>query len=261
MDLRDKWKINHQSICSIEHYNDKTKIASGTGFRINKFIITNNHVYHCESATHTIVKFVEKDSKSIAVQKKYSKEEFQRLLVAGDNADNWDYAILNADNDFTSIPKLVLCEKEFPIDIGSEIYFLGFPLLSDNLTITGGVISSKYLHESKVKYIQIDASVNSGNSGGALFDFKTDKIIGIVTRKNTGLTKNFNELKKSFADNILNLENASKMGGVQIMGIDPLGGLKIIQSQMNLLSDEMFRSSNVGIGYAFELEEIRKGLN
>ncbi len=141
MDLRDKWKISHQSICCIEHYNGKTKIASGTGFRVAKYLITNNHVYKCDNSTHTVLKFVDKDSKTIILKKEYSKADFQKLLVSGDNPDNWDYAVIIADDDFNSIPNLILCEKDFVIEIGSQIYFLGFPLLNDNLTITGGIVS------------------------------------------------------------------------------------------------------------------------
>lgn len=260
MDLRKKWQITHQSICLIEHYNGAEKIASGTGFKVSKTIVTNNHVYLCPPSTHTIIKFVDKDGTSITRQEKYTKEEFQKRLISGENMDGWDYAILDTSNsDFVTIPDLMLCEKEFSINVGSEVYFLGFPLLQNNLSIHQGNISSKYVHGTGVKYLQLDATVNAGNSGGALFDYETDKIIGIVTRKNTGLSKKFDELSKSFADNIAAFNNATAGGGgVSMMGINPLEALKITQLQMDLLSKEIVRSSNVGIGYAFEIDKIRQ---
>lgn len=261
MDLKAKWKISHQSICSIQHFNDKTLISSGTGFKVADKILTNNHVYYANSSTHTTIKFVDKNSYTIIATETFSKEKFQSLLIAGDKEESWDFALLDiSDTLFNLLPNLVICEPEFEIIIGSEVYFLGFPLLQDNLTIHGGNISSKFKHKTGVKYIQIDASINSGNSGGALFDFNSDKIIGIVTRKNTGLTEQFDELEKSLEENIKQLEQASKVGGVFISGVNPLEGLKIIQSQLNLLTREIKRSSNVGIGYAFELDEIRKVL-
>lgn len=50
--------------------------------------------------------------------------------------------------------------------------------------------------------IQLDASVNNGNSGGPLVDLNTKKVVGIVTRKDTGLYKQFDDLIASFDTNI-----------------------------------------------------------
>jgi S1-C subfamily serine protease len=81
------------------------------------------------------------------------------------------------------------------------IALLGFPLEHDNLTCHQGVISSFY-ESGPAKIIQVDASVNAGNSGGPLIDPETGAAIGIVTRKATGLSKLFNELRNSIKQNI-----------------------------------------------------------
>ena len=64
-----------------------------------------------------------------------------------------------------------------------------------------GIISS-FTKSGIVDMIQIDASVNSSNSGGPLIDPKTEKVIGIITRKAAGLTKVFSELRSILQENI-----------------------------------------------------------
>ena len=48
-------------------------------------------------------------------------------------------------------------------------------------TITAGIVSGKRTLDGK-QYFQTDANVNSGNSGGALFDAE-GKMIGVVSYK------------------------------------------------------------------------------
>jgi len=68
-------------------------------------------------------------------------------------------------------------------DIQDEVVVYGFPQGGDSLSLTKGVISriehQRYAH-SAISFlsIQIDAAINSGNSGGAVL--KDDKIIGVA---------------------------------------------------------------------------------
>jgi S1-C subfamily serine protease len=48
---------------------------------------------------------------------------------------------------------------------GNEVYFCGYPLSSWHHAINHGMVSSMFTRDS-IKIIQIDGSVNSGNSGG-----------------------------------------------------------------------------------------------
>jgi hypothetical protein len=103
--------------------------------------------------------------------------------------------------------------------------------------------------------MQIDSSVNHGNSGGPLINIENNQVIGIITRKHTGLTKAFDDLIKSFDNNITAL-NAAK--GIMTMSgnVDPVQALIATQSQLKITAKEIQRSSNVGIGYAYELDQI-----
>ncbi len=66
--------------------------------------------------------------------------------------------------------------------IGSEIFAIGSPV-SENLsfTVTKGIVSG-YREINNRRYIQTDASLNPGNSGGPLFN-NNGQVIGIVSWK------------------------------------------------------------------------------
>jgi hypothetical protein len=68
--------------------------------------------------------------------------------------------------------------------VGGELYAIGSPLSEDlSFTVTKGVISAYREREGdKAKFIQTDAALNPGNSGGPLLD-KSGKVIGIVSSK------------------------------------------------------------------------------
>jgi len=128
------------------------------------------------------------------------------------------------------------------------------------VTLHSGILSSCFI-SADVKYLQLDASVNQGNSGGPLIDPRTAEVIGVVTRKATGLTKQFDELLNSFSENIRVLRQASHGGRIQMFGIDPIDFFEVNQTQMAKISQEIKRSANVGVGYSYELEKIRESLN
>jgi serine protease Do len=71
-----------------------------------------------------------------------------------------------------------------PEQVGGEIYAIGSPLSEDlAFTVTKGVISAyRERQGDKAQFIQTDAALNPGNSGGPLLD-KSGKVIGIVSSK------------------------------------------------------------------------------
>lgn len=68
--------------------------------------------------------------------------------------------------------------------LGSEVAAFGYPLesiLGPSVTITRGVISAKRM-EDGVRYLQTDAAVNPGNSGGPLVTLR-GLVVGVVTAR------------------------------------------------------------------------------
>jgi V8-like Glu-specific endopeptidase len=251
---RETWTNCHSSICSISFLNQqRQRIGSGTGFKVGNHLITNNHVYHAPGAVNVELRFVHEDGHTTRAVKTVSYLNFQQRLQMGLPENNWEYAILNRDDvEFNTIPSLTLSDSN-TIIIGHRIAVLGFQFDQTNLSIKQGILSSRYTRAG-VKYMQIDASVNQGNSGGPLINIDNNRVVGIVTRKHTGLTQAFDSLLQSFAGNIQALEAAQGIMGLG--GIDPINVLVVSQNQMKITAEELRRSANVGIGYAYELDEI-----
>ena len=251
---RDTWTNCHSSICSINFLNQQgQRIGSGTGFKIGNYLVTNNHVYVAPGAASVELRFVNEDGHTTRAAKTITYFDFQQRLKIGLPETSWDYATLTlGDAEFNAIPSLTLSDSS-TLRIGQRIAVLGFQFDQSNLSIKQGILSSRYLRAG-VKYLQVDASVNQGNSGGPLINIDNNRVVGIVTRKHTGLTSAFDNLIQSFANNIQALQAAQGLMGLG--GIDPVNVLIIGQNQMKITSEELRRSANVGIGFAYELDEI-----
>jgi V8-like Glu-specific endopeptidase len=257
----DTWNTCHAAICSISFLNaEGNKISSGTGFKVGETLVTNNHVFACPGAASVELMFVEADGYTIRARKTIAYSNFYGRLLDALPGNSWDHAILRLDDtEFSVVPSLELGTNE-SVSIGSAVAILGFQFDQANLSIKTGIISSRF-ERTGVKYLQLDASVNHGNSGGPLIDMSTNRVIGIVTRKHTGLTEAFDELVSSFDGNIQALEASMVGGGMTLMGINPIEVLAVSQRQLKLATKEIKRSANVGIGYAYQLEKILEYFN
>lgn len=142
--------------------------GSGFGVEINgkRYILTNAHVVCSTDATMQIVKW--------STSKKYDAKVINI-------SPEVDMALLTVENSFWSdvpIVPLGICPKK-----GEEISVVGFPNGGENASITKGIVSRvlPLYYSNAVKHlsVQIDAAVNSGNSGGPVFD-TNGKIVGIA---------------------------------------------------------------------------------
>ncbi len=67
------------------------------------------------------------------------------------------------------------------VNVGNDVYAIGAPN-SLAFTLTKGVVSSKDRLVSRQKYIQTDAAINSGNSGGPLLN-DAGEVVGVNSYK------------------------------------------------------------------------------
>lgn len=91
---------------------------------------------------------------------------------------SFDIAILSVEN--RKFVPLEIGDSD-SIKAGDDIYAIGAPKSLD-YTLTKGVVSNKSRKFGKYTYIQIDAAVNSGNSGGPLLNSK-GQVIGVNSMK------------------------------------------------------------------------------
>ena len=89
-------------------------------------------------------------------------------------------ALLASGEDFSHLPDLELYDND-EVKIGEHISVVGYPFGMPYTVTDGTVSASKQLMEGKT-YIQTDAAVNPGNSGGPMFN-NEDKLVGITVAK------------------------------------------------------------------------------
>lgn len=146
--------------------------VSGSGFVISSndtasYILTNYHVI--DGVTDITVFFA--DGKS-----------YDATLVGGEEEN--DIAVLKIDQG--NLRPVVLGNSD-AINVGEDVYAIGNPLGELTFTFTGGYVSAKdrsvtMSDGTVMNMIQTDTAINSGNSGGPLFD-KYGQVVGIVSAK------------------------------------------------------------------------------
>lgn len=174
-------------------YNDGTNdyIQRGSGFFVGtegsavEYIITNAHVVTATDDNGNVIGYANKvhvvfddvDSDSTVSAK---------VLKIFDNG--LDLAVLRLEAPTTLRKPLPLRSAE-SVDIMSSVYALGFPGIADDssgylpsttddVTITEGKVTKEQFQAQGSNYLQVDAAISSGNSGGPLVD-ETGAVIGI----------------------------------------------------------------------------------
>lgn len=147
--------------------------AAGSGVIISAdgYIITNNHVVEDGSD----YKVVTSDG-----------TEYTASLVATDSKS--DIAVLKVDAADLTPATIGDSDK---IQVGDKAVVIGNPLGTLGGTVTDGIISATNrqitINNESMNLIQTNAAINSGNSGGGLFDGQ-GRLIGIVNAKDSGTT-------------------------------------------------------------------------
>ncbi|MBL8159301.1 trypsin-like peptidase domain-containing protein [Candidatus Saccharibacteria bacterium] len=229
-----------------------SEIGSGSAFLTDKGLLTADH---CVELPHNAQLFVRRGTETLWI---LTAAEVQARITHQSNKDEHDYALISLSGapDIMDGPLLKLEPVALP-HIGRQVAFLGYPFGTNTLQFSVGYVSSVET-QSGVGIIRIDGSVNSGNSGGPLLDIASGKLLGIVTRTETGLIKQqFDQLLEAFQQDIQLLQRVQQgPSRMFISGIDPNQALLATVTSMNILAQNIKRSSNVGIGYAFSTNHL-----
>ncbi len=150
-----------------------TATSSGSGFIWSEdgYIVTNYHVV--ENATKLTVTT-------------YDGRVFPATLCGFDATH--DLAVLKIE---AKSLKAVVIGSSSDLIVGDQVAVIGNPLGELTSTLTVGYISAKdrviTTDGSRINMLQTDASVNSGNSGGPIFNMKGE-VVGITIAKYSGVT-------------------------------------------------------------------------
>ena len=139
--------------------------AQGSGFIVSEdgYIVTNNHVIEGASEIEVVLE---------------DERQFTAELVGTDPAT--DIALLKVDSD-QPLPNVSWGTSE-DLEIGEWLVAIGNPFGLGG-TVTAGILSARSRNINSGPYddfLQTDASINRGNSGGPLFD-ATGNVIGVNT--------------------------------------------------------------------------------
>ncbi|WP_425050819.1 Do family serine endopeptidase [Psychromarinibacter sp. S121] len=138
--------------------------ALGSGFVISEdgYIVTNNHVI--EGADQVTIEF-------------FSGVELDAEIVGTD--PNTDIALLKVESD-TPLPFVTFGDSD-TARVGDWVMAMGNPL-GQGFSVSAGIVSARNraLSGTYDDYIQTDAAINRGNSGGPLFNMDGD-VIGVNT--------------------------------------------------------------------------------
>lgn len=136
----------------------------GTGFFITPkgYIITNRHVADDTNGVYRIILI--------------DRTEF--TIYGAELSDKYDIALLRLKG--YNCPFIEQANPK-ELGIGDALYAIGMPKALMH-SVTSGVFSSYRKLDDNVNYIQTNAQINTGNSGGPLIT-KEGKVVGVNTLK------------------------------------------------------------------------------
>ncbi|HHS88887.1 MAG TPA: Do family serine endopeptidase [Rhodobacteraceae bacterium] len=138
--------------------------ALGSGFVVSEdgFIVTNNHVI--EGSDEVVIEF-------------FNGDELKAKVVGTDKKT--DIALLKVESD-EALPFVPFGDSDL-VRVGDWVLAVGNPL-GQGFSVSAGIVSARNRELSGVydDFIQTDAAINRGNSGGPLFNMDGE-VIGVNT--------------------------------------------------------------------------------
>lgn len=148
------YKVNHAGGCGSCFY-----------VKEHNLFVTN---YHVVSGFH-----------KVAIQDNDKNSFLANVVLVNPVAD---VALLKAEGDFSFLPEVSLAD-EGSLSIGQRINVAGYPY-GMPFTVTEGTVSSPKQLIKDSYYVQTDAAVNPGNSGGPMFN-EHNEIVAVTCSKLT----------------------------------------------------------------------------
>ena len=231
-------------------YGDESRKRVGTGSGViispDGYIITNHHVI--ENSSEVIV--TTNDNK-----------EYEAIIVGSDEVT--DVAVLKIDSNEKF--EYILFGDSENSQIGEWVLAVGNPY-NLNSTVTAGIISSKSrdlneYDQINQSFIQTDAAVNVGNSGGALVNINGE-LIGINTAIQS-MTGGFVGYSFAIPSDIVRkiFEDILEYGDVQkgLLGVRGIALKSSYSRQLNLTDTEGFYIDIIEPGFGADLAGLKRG--
>ena len=231
-------------------YGDDSRKRVGTGSGViispDGYIITNHHVI---------------DNSSEVIVTTNDNKEYEAIIVGSDEVTDVAVLKINSNEKF----EYLLFGDSENSEIGQWVLAVGNPY-NLNSTVTAGIISSKSrdlneYDQINQSFIQTDAAVNIGNSGGALVNINGE-LIGINTAIQS-MTGGFVGYSFAIPSNIVRkiFEDILEYGDVQkgLLGVRGVALKSSYSKQLNLTDTEGFYIDIIEPGFGADLAELKKG--
>ena len=172
---------------------------TGTGFAIaDGYVVTSYHVVN--GARTILIKGVDGDIDTA----------YKGYVIASDREH--DLAIVQiVDKKFRGFDEIPYSLGKSVPEVGDNIFVLGYPMtktMGNEIKLTDGIISAASGYKGDNSMYQISAAVQSGNSGGPLFDNKGN-VAGIICAKHADAENANYAIKVSY---LLSLIKSSDIG-------------------------------------------------
>jgi S1-C subfamily serine protease len=221
--------------------------SSGSGFLINdQYVLTCFHVLAALSAQGSAINWSLYPDLQVTLS---SGETIAATVVsvptqADPSPVLQDFALVKLKSKpLKNSTKLQLASDKETLKVGDDVVFSGYPLATPGMVTHRGMVSR---FDSSATLIFVQASINKGNSGGALLNTQ-GHVVGIVSMREGGISQGLQELSS-------HIDQTSYQGSVQLMGVDPLQATRaIIQTLDQYIS--------TGIGYARSIRFARAYLD
>lgn len=221
---RDLVSVVKDSIVYIEVFyvnyrGQETLYGAGSGIIISKdgYIITNAHV--AENDYYTVSRLVVNVNTTDPNNGTSVSTAYDATLVGSDT--DTDLAVLKIKPD-GDLPAANLGDSD-KLSLGDDVVVIGNPLGLET-SVSKGVVSGlnrQVYDDNSISAIQTDTAINSGNSGGGLFNMYGE-VVGVVNMKlindnaeNVGFAITINDAKSVISD----LITKGYVSGRPILGI------------------------------------------
>ena len=225
---------------------EQTQIGMGSGVIISEdgYIVTNNHVIQNATALEITMN---------------NNKSYKAKLIGTDS--KMDIALLKVDAD-EKLPYIVFGDSD-NIKVGEWVLAVGNPY-NLNSTVTAGIVSAKardLSNQGIQSFIQTDAAVNPGNSGGALVNTRGE-LIGINTMISSP-TGSYAGYSFAVPSNVTRkiIEDLMEFGNVQrgVLGVEGRELNSAFSKEIGIDETQGFYVGNVTKNSGAEKAGIEKG--
>lgn len=203
----------------VVNYNPSEYDGNGSGFYISRqgHIVTNYHVVEETSELFTKILI------------NGNVEKLPLKVVAKDKVN--DLAILKVDKAGFDLGKDIPYGFEYnTVDVGEEVFTLGYPMvdvMGEELKFTDGKISAKSGIDGDITTYQITTPIQSGNSGGPLFQEESGNIVAVVCATLNREMFNGENVNYAIKSNLLKTLIESSSDPIKINTVTPAKEMKL----------------------------------